>query len=111
MKKKYYSWEECINLREVKVIIISLNNMSTIYHVLCGIVLSYFFYQSLRRMNHPNIVKLKEVIRENDMLFFVFEYMVWTVHNTCSCVVPVVVICKVTEVLYFFLFFVVMLGM
>ena len=27
-------------------------------------------------MNHPNIVKLKEVIRENDILFFVFEYMV-----------------------------------
>jgi protein kinase len=48
MKKKYYSWEECINLREVK---------------------------SLRRMNHPNIVKLKEVIRESDTLFFVFEYM------------------------------------
>ncbi|PSR91717.1 Cyclin-dependent kinase [Actinidia chinensis var. chinensis] len=48
MKKKYYSWEECINLREVK---------------------------SLRKMNHPNIVKLKEVIRENDILFFVFEYM------------------------------------
>lgn len=48
MKKKYYSWEECINLREVK---------------------------SLRKMNHPNIVKLKEVIKENDMLYFVFEYM------------------------------------
>ncbi|KAM7251900.1 hypothetical protein ACFE04_023783 [Oxalis oulophora] len=48
MKKKYYSWEECVNLREVK---------------------------SLRRMNHPNIVKLKEVIREHDILFFVFEYM------------------------------------
>ncbi|XP_038973552.1 cyclin-dependent kinase F-4-like isoform X2 [Phoenix dactylifera] len=48
MKRKYYSWEECMNLREVK---------------------------SLRRMNHPNIVKLKEVIRENDMLYFVFEYM------------------------------------
>ncbi|KAE8727441.1 Detected protein of confused Function [Hibiscus syriacus] len=30
---------------------------------------------SLQRMNHPNIVKLKEVIRENDILFFVFEYM------------------------------------
>ncbi|KAK6117029.1 hypothetical protein DH2020_049273 [Rehmannia glutinosa] len=30
---------------------------------------------SLRKMNHPNIVKLKEVIRENDVLFFVFEYM------------------------------------
>ncbi|PIN24761.1 MAPK related serine/threonine protein kinase [Handroanthus impetiginosus] len=48
MKKKYYSWEECINLREVK---------------------------SLRKMNHPNVVKLKEVIRENDILYFVFEYM------------------------------------
>ncbi|KAH0644357.1 hypothetical protein KY284_032241 [Solanum tuberosum] len=48
MKKKYYSWEECINLREVK---------------------------SLRKMSHPNIVKLKEVIRENDILYFVFEYM------------------------------------
>eukprot|EP01018_Ginkgo_biloba_P007416 Gb_12807 [translate_table: standard] len=48
MKRKYYSWEECMNLREVK---------------------------SLRKMNHPNIVKLKEVIRENDHLYFVFEYM------------------------------------
>uniref|UniRef100_M4DM70 cyclin-dependent kinase n=1 Tax=Brassica campestris TaxID=3711 RepID=M4DM70_BRACM len=48
MKKKYFSWEECINLREVK---------------------------SLSRMNHPNIVKLKEIIRENDILYFVFEYM------------------------------------
>ncbi|KAI8014686.1 Cyclin-dependent kinase F-4 [Camellia lanceoleosa] len=43
MKRKYYSWEECINLREVK---------------------------SLRKMNHPNIVKLKEVIRENDIFVF-----------------------------------------
>jgi protein kinase len=49
MKRKYYSWEECMSLREVK---------------------------SLRKMNHPNIVKLKEVIRENDHLYFVFEYMV-----------------------------------
>ncbi|KAJ6846325.1 cyclin-dependent kinase F-4-like [Iris pallida] len=48
MKRKYYSWEECMNLREVK---------------------------SLRKMNHPNIVKLKEVIRENDILYFIFEYM------------------------------------
>ncbi|KAL1834360.1 hypothetical protein ACET3Z_004011 [Daucus carota] len=48
MKRKYYSWEECINLREVK---------------------------SLRKMNHSNIVKLKEVIREKDILYFVFEYM------------------------------------
>ncbi|KAI7993993.1 Cyclin-dependent kinase F-4 [Camellia lanceoleosa] len=48
MKRKYYSWEECINLREVK---------------------------SLRKMSHSNIVKLKEVIREHDILYFVFEYM------------------------------------
>jgi len=31
--------------------------------------------KSLKKLNHPNIVKLKEVIRENDELFFVFEYM------------------------------------
>ncbi|KAI3835067.1 hypothetical protein MKX03_020361, partial [Papaver bracteatum] len=54
MKRKYYSWEECINLREVK---------------------------SLRKMNHPNIVKLKEVIRENDILYFVFEYMEYNLYQ------------------------------
>ena len=31
--------------------------------------------KSLKKLNHPNIIKLKEVIRENDELFFVFEYM------------------------------------
>ncbi|GMJ00213.1 hypothetical protein like AT4G19110 [Hibiscus trionum] len=54
MKKKYYTWEECVNLREVK---------------------------SLRRMNHPNIVKLKEVIRENNILYFVFEYMEFNLYQ------------------------------
>ena len=49
MKRKFYSWEECMSLREVK---------------------------SLRKLNHPCIVKLKEVIRENDELFFVFEFLV-----------------------------------
>eukprot|EP00602_Paraphysomonas_sp_CaronLab_P004827 CAMPEP_0185022966 /NCGR_PEP_ID=MMETSP1103-20130426/5667_1 /TAXON_ID=36769 /ORGANISM="Paraphysomonas bandaiensis, Strain Caron Lab Isolate" /LENGTH=488 /DNA_ID=CAMNT_0027555303 /DNA_START=201 /DNA_END=1667 /DNA_ORIENTATION=- len=48
MKKKFYTWEECMQLREVK---------------------------SLKKLNHPNIVKLKEVIRENDELYFVFEFM------------------------------------
>ncbi|KAM7379652.1 hypothetical protein PAMP_005193 [Pampus punctatissimus] len=48
MKRKFYSWEECLNLREVK---------------------------SLKKLNHANVVKLKEVIRENDHLYFVFEYM------------------------------------
>ncbi|KAK9701584.1 Protein kinase domain [Popillia japonica] len=48
MKRKYYSWEEAMNLREVK---------------------------SLKKLHHTNVVKLKEVIRENDVLYFVFEYM------------------------------------
>ncbi|KAD3068477.1 hypothetical protein R6Q59_017507 [Mikania micrantha] len=48
MKRKYYVWEECMNLREVKV---------------------------LRKLNHPNIIKLKEIVRENNELFFIFEYM------------------------------------
>lgn len=32
--------------------------------------------KSLRKLSHPAVVKLKEVIRENDELFFVFEYLV-----------------------------------
>jgi len=48
MKKPFRTWEECMNLREV---------------------------MSLKKLNHPNIVKLKEVIRENDELYFVFEHM------------------------------------
>ncbi|KAH3758969.1 CMGC/RCK/MAK protein kinase [Pelomyxa schiedti] len=48
MKRKFPSWEECVQLREVK---------------------------SLRKLNHPNIIKLREVVRENDELYFVFEYM------------------------------------
>ncbi|CAL8369532.1 unnamed protein product [Boreogadus saida] len=48
MKRKFYSWDECVNLREVK---------------------------SLQKLRHSNVVKLKEIIRENDCLYFVFEYM------------------------------------
>ncbi|KAJ6808077.1 cyclin-dependent kinase F-3 isoform X1 [Iris pallida] len=48
MKRKFYFWEECMNLREVK---------------------------SLRKLNHPNVVKLKEIVRENHELFFIFEHM------------------------------------
>jgi protein kinase len=43
-----FSCEECKNLREVR---------------------------SLRKLNHPNIIKLKEVIREKNQLYFVFEFM------------------------------------
>ena len=31
--------------------------------------------QSLMKVKHPNLVKLKEVIREDNKLYFVFEYM------------------------------------
>lgn len=31
--------------------------------------------QSLKKLNHANVIKLKEVIRENDHLYFIFEYM------------------------------------
>mmetsp|Transcript_8193 Transcript_8193/g.30291 ORF Transcript_8193/g.30291 Transcript_8193/m.30291 type:complete len:347 (-) Transcript_8193:121-1161(-) len=48
LKKKYFSWSECIKLREV---------------------------ESLRKLNHLNIVKLKEVVRENNVLYLVFEHM------------------------------------
>lgn len=37
---------------------------------------TYFaLLQSLKKLNHANVIKLKEVIRENDHLYFVFEYM------------------------------------
>ncbi|KAF4675308.1 hypothetical protein FOL47_007925 [Perkinsus chesapeaki] len=48
MKKKYFSWDECMALREVR---------------------------SLRKLTHAHIVKLKEVIRESDELHLVFEFM------------------------------------
>jgi len=54
LKKKFYSWEECMALREIK---------------------------SLRKLNNGNIVKLKEVIRVNDDLYFVFEYMEQNVYE------------------------------
>eukprot|EP00826_Nyctotherus_ovalis_P064050 TRINITY_DN9390_c0_g2_i6.p1 TRINITY_DN9390_c0_g2~~TRINITY_DN9390_c0_g2_i6.p1 ORF type:complete len:404 (+),score=94.64 TRINITY_DN9390_c0_g2_i6:111-1322(+) len=48
MKRKFGSWEECLKLREL---------------------------QSLRKLSSPNIIKLKQVVRVNEELFFVFEYM------------------------------------
>ncbi|CAM6087595.1 unnamed protein product [Calypogeia fissa] len=56
IKKKTDSWNECMTLREVK---------------------------SLCKLNHPNIVELKEVIRQNNgQLFFIFEYMEGNLHQT-----------------------------
>ncbi len=48
MKQKFFSWDECLALREVK---------------------------SLRKLTHTNIVKLREVVRHKDELYFIFEYM------------------------------------
>ena len=54
MKNKFGSWEECIQLREVK---------------------------SLKKLIHPNIVRLKEVIRVNDVLNLVFEFVEDNLYN------------------------------
>ncbi|XP_064383441.1 serine/threonine-protein kinase dyf-5-like [Halichondria panicea] len=48
MKREYKDWDECVNLREVK---------------------------SLMKLKHPNIVQLKELLREDNKLYFVFEFM------------------------------------
>ena len=48
MKRRYNSWEECMNLREVR---------------------------SLRRLRNPFIIKLREVFREENQLHLVFDYM------------------------------------
>ena len=52
MKRKFSSWDEAMSLREVK---------------------------TLRRLNHQNVVKLKEVIRVQSDVYLVFEYMKGTV--------------------------------
>ena len=70
MKKKYYSWGECISLREVKVFNLSHRSCPKLKLILS------LSQKSLKKLNnHANIIKLKEVIRENDELFFVFEFM------------------------------------
>uniref|UniRef100_K3W6W1 Protein kinase domain-containing protein n=1 Tax=Globisporangium ultimum (strain ATCC 200006 / CBS 805.95 / DAOM BR144) TaxID=431595 RepID=K3W6W1_GLOUD len=48
IKALFPTWEECLQLRELK---------------------------SLRVLRHENIVQLKEVIRDKEELYFVFEYM------------------------------------
>ena len=47
LKKKFYKWDSCVSLREVR---------------------------SLMKLSHPNIVDLKEVIKDKNTLYFVFEY-------------------------------------
>ncbi|KAJ6414533.1 hypothetical protein OIU84_003520 [Salix udensis] len=54
IRRRFDSWEECLNLREVK---------------------------SLQKMNHPKIVKFKELILANKLLYFVFECMEQNLHQ------------------------------
>lgn len=48
LKKKYGTWQECLQLSEVK---------------------------ALRKIIHPNVIKLKEVIRVLNDAYFVFEFI------------------------------------
>lgn len=54
MKKRYYDWDDCMKLREIN---------------------------ALRRLNHKNIIILKEVIRSNNNLYIVFEYLEENLHQ------------------------------
>lgn len=54
MKAKYTSWAECIDLREIK---------------------------SLRKLNHPNVIKLKEVLLVSEELYMVFEYLDYNLYE------------------------------
>lgn len=57
MKQKYTNWNECIELREIK---------------------------SLRKLNHPNIIKLKEVLLVSEELYMVFEYLDYNLYEVYS---------------------------
>lgn len=48
MKKRFVTWDECMALREIK---------------------------SLRKLTHPNIINLKEVVKVNDELYLIFEFL------------------------------------
>jgi serine/threonine protein kinase len=48
IKRKFVSWDECMQLKELK---------------------------ALQKLKHVNIVRLLELIRENQQLYFVFEFV------------------------------------
>lgn len=64
-----------MNLREVKVSWKRSQSVELRYRYCSPSSLCYNPEQCLKKLSHANIVKLKEVIRENDTLYFVFEYM------------------------------------
>jgi protein kinase len=60
MKQKYHNWDECLQLKEIK---------------------------SLRKLQHPNLIRLQEVLRLNDELYLVFdflEYNLFQVYNNAK---------------------------
>ncbi len=48
LKEKFFNWQNCLDLPEIK---------------------------ALLKLNHPNIVKLYEVIKQKNELYMVFEYL------------------------------------
>ena len=58
------SWQECMDLREVKVGGKGRFFISGIDGVL---------FQALQKIRHPNVIKLKEVIRDDNNLYMIFE--------------------------------------
>jgi male germ cell-associated kinase len=89
MKRRFKAWGECVSLREVlyalpvgrrthvgiaHLVAVNTSNDSLACYGTMQVV-------SLRRLSHPAIIKLREVIRENEELFFVFEYMVGCTRN------------------------------
>ncbi|XP_078434816.1 protein kinase superfamily protein [Wolffia australiana] len=54
MKRKFSSWEECMNLREVKC---------------------------LQNLSHPNIIKCKDIVWERYELFIILEFMEYNLYQ------------------------------
>lgn len=54
MKRRFYTWDECTKLWEVK---------------------------ALQRLGHPNVIRLKEVIRMENVLYLIFESMQGSIYD------------------------------
>ena len=77
MKRDYKTWEECVNLREVKVKVVRRTWILCKHSNLCVRNVHACMCQSLAKLKHTNVIQLKEVIhgREDNKLYFIFEYM------------------------------------
>lgn len=80
MKRKYYSWNECMALREVRLWACRGGSRPSSHGGGGGSATHRRRargrqIKALKKLSHANIVKLKEVIRENDQLHMVFEFI------------------------------------